>query len=401
MTSSWHQPRTWRRRLLLLRAGLITVLALVFWVADLRGVLPLPTLEAAAWLVVLWLPSIGCVLTWQANRRWQERLLAVEASADMVLFLGLLHQLGGAANPLAYYLLVPVTLAALSLPLRIAAPLSALAIAGYGFTLHWYGEPLDSAPLHALTQDIHPHHGLGMWLAFGAVALVLTGMGQLLRRTLRQEARSHSRALDLALQRERMYQVAASLADHAHELNTPLSTLLLLSESLADNPALPDDARSEAMQIGELARRVSQRLRPPATPAAGDSAPQSLSKLCQGLAHNLRHLAPTLRVHFSGPEDPLLPHPVALQRVLTNLGYNACDAGARTLDVACSTAGEHWLLQLSDDGPRSAVAPERAGLGIGLTLVETTLSALGGRLELEFARQWTQARILLPKGEHP
>lgn len=397
MTPSWQDPRTWRRRLVFLRGSLVTLLALLYLVADWHAASPLPTLQVGLWLALLWLPSVIFLLTRNRPPRWQWWLCGMEVLVDQLLFLALLHQLGGSANPLAFYLLLPVLIGALALPPAAAGLQVVVAISGYGLTLHWHNVPYHHPHLHALTNEIHPDHGLGMWLAFAAVAVVLTLLGQLLRQAQQREQRSQGTALTLALQRERMYQVGATLADRAHELNTPLSTLLLISESLAEDPALPESRRNDARQIGELARRISILLRPTAPDSASLAQPRHLSSLCEELALTLRHLAPTLTVRWQGPADPALTQSSSWQRVLANLGYNACDAGASTLDIACVQTQSGWLIQVSDDGPRQADQPGREGLGIGLALVETSLAALGATLELTFERQWTQARIQLPR----
>ena len=106
-------------------------------------------------------------------------------------------------------------------------------------------------------------------------------------------------------------------------------------------------------------------------------------------------------MRWQGPLDPLLRQRGTWQRVLANLGYNACDAGATHLDIACDQDSNGLLIQISDDGPRGDGQREREGLGIGLALVETSLAALGATLELDFDRQWTQARIRVPRGEQP
>ncbi len=80
--------------------------------------------------------------------------------------------------------------------------------------------------------------------------------------------------------------------------------------------------------------------------------------------------------------------------MLANLGYNAIDAGAERLVVRLQNDGRQALLQVSDDGPRHERHPDREGLGIGLALVETTLETLGASLNLDFHRQWSQARII-------
>ena len=399
MQTSWNDPRAWRRRLLFLRGGLVTALGLLYLVADLQAASPIPTVLALFWLALLWLPSLLFLATRNRPDRVQWLLLWIEVLLDQLLFMALLHQLGGSSNPLAFYLLLPVLIAAMSLPLVASAIQTLIAIAGYGLTLHWHLVPTHDSHLHALTHDMHPDHGLGMWLAFTLVALLLTLLGQLLRQAQQQTLRSHSTALALALQRERMYQVGATLADRAHELNTPLSTLLLLSEDLASRDELPADCREDLTQISALSRRIAALLRPPGGDSATLDAPQPLSVLCQDLAATLKHLAPSLTVTWEGPFDPLLHNGTTWQRVLANLGYNACDAGASRVLIACETSAGNTIIQVSDDGPRQQPsrnrADERNGMGIGLALVETSLAALGARLELDFDRRWTQARITL------
>src|SRR5690606_38559045 len=156
----------------------------------------------------------------------------------------------------------------------------------------------------------------------------------------------------LALQRERMYQIGATLADRAHELNTPLSTLLLLSESLAADPGLPAHHRDDAQQIGALAQRISTLLRPAPDTAALDDPPRALSALAAGLALSFRHLSPAPPLRWEGPLGPLLRRRGTWQSVLANHGYNACDAGAEHLDIACAQDGPGQLIPFSDDGPR-------------------------------------------------
>ncbi|HBM22437.1 MAG TPA: sensor histidine kinase, partial [Alcanivorax sp.] len=79
-------------------------------------------------------------------------------------------------------------------------------------------------------------HGLGMGVVFVALALLLTALGQVIQSLARQQQRQHDRLLELAGRRERLYQVAATLAHQAHELNTPLSSLVMLADNAAREP---------------------------------------------------------------------------------------------------------------------------------------------------------------------
>lgn len=383
--------RIWRQRLVMLRGLLIVVLALAFAVAWSHAMSPLPVITVLVWLLLLWCPSVLFLFTRRARDRHQIRWLTFELCLDVLLFLGLLYQIGGTSNPIIFYLLLPVLIAALSLPLTGNVLLAMLAITGYAGAGTWQQAP-GSHHLHAL-HDVSHTHEIGMWLIFVILVVTFSILGQALQRASQRNQQQQAMALSLGLQRERMYQIAADLADRAHELNTPLTTLMLLTDDSA--PTDPAQLKQDWQQIHELTARMASILKPPTSPTA--AAPRHLSELAADLQKNLRILAPTLKVVWHGPQNPLLNAPALWQRILANIGYNACDAGATTLDIRCERDANFWLVQASDDGPRhQRDEDERNGLGIGLALIETSLAALGGSVELLFENRWTVARIRLP-----
>jgi two-component system, sensor histidine kinase RegB len=381
----------WRQRLVMLRGLVVVILAMLFAVAWSHNLSPLPVVLVLFWLTLLWLPSLLFLATRRVALSHQQRLLLLELALDVLLFLGFVYQLGGAGNPVIFYLLVPVLIAALSLSLAGNIIIGSFACSGYFISLH-----LQAGHSHHHLNDLHDisaAHGIGMWLVFLILAIVFSFLGQALQQAARQQHRQQATALSLALQRERMYQIAADLADRAHELNTPLATLMLLTEDAA--PVDPQQLQMDWAQIHQLSLRMAAILK--ADASTESARPRPLSALCADLEKNLRMLAPLIRVRWHGSTDPTLQPLPAWQRILANLGYNACDAGATSIEVRCERDGAHWLVQVSDDGPRRT-APEspREGLGIGLVLIETTLSSLGGSLELMFDHQWTIARMRVP-----
>lgn len=387
--------RAWRRRLLALRAVLVAFLLLAALALTGQRQPFMPLSITAAWLAVLWLPSLLYLTTRHLPFRFQAGLLWIELTFDCLLFLALIHYLGGSANPLAFYLLAPMLISALTLAPQANISIVALCILGYGVTLYWHRIPDTHSHLHALTHDLNSLHGQGMWLAFSLMAVILAMLGHALQRAQQQQRLQSATALTLALQRERMYQLAGALADRAHELNTPLSTLVLMLDELASGDQPPGVASLETMQ-GLVNRMVEvlkndQRTRP---------APEAIrfTALCTQLRTALHRLAPGLEVHAGTEPNAWLEPADAWQRIFLNLGYNACDAGAQALHVSCRYDHHDLLLQVSDDGPRHA-SRERAGLGIGLALIETTLATLGGSLDLRQHPQWTQILIRCPLPE--
>ncbi|MEE4250421.1 MAG: sensor histidine kinase, partial [Alcanivoracaceae bacterium] len=338
--------RIWRRRLVMLRGMLVVILAFAFIAAWSHAVSPLPVVTVLAWLTLLWLPSLLLLFTGKADERYQHYWLITELILDVVFFLGFLYQLGGAGNPILFYLLLPVLVAALSLPIAGNLLIAVLAVSGYASTSLWQTGH-SHHQMHGL-QDISNTHEIGMWLIFVILVLVFSLLGQALQRAIGQSQRQQATALGIALQRERMYQVAADLADRAHELNTPLATLMLITEEppSEDYHQLQDDWG----QIHALTQRMAALLKAPASNTS--QSQRLLSELVNDLGKNLRILAPTLQVRWHGPDDIALSQASQWQRILANLGYNACDAGASTLEVRCEKHTEGYYIQVSDDGPR-------------------------------------------------
>lgn len=389
---SARDARLWRQRLLILRGLLVMALALLFIALWLRQLTPVPVITVLLSLTLLWSPSL--LLLFSRRHHQQQHWLAAELLLDVLFFTLFLQQVGGSGNPLAFYLLLPALLAGLALPLSAAALIALATMVSYSSGLFWQ-PAVQHHSLHAVSHDISDSHLLGMWLVFCLLAIALSALGQALQQAQQRQARQRDTELTLLLQRERMYQVAARLADQAHELNTPLNSLLLIIDDLAEHSQ--GNEQAELVQVRNLALRMADTIRQPQS----REPPQTmrLSALCQNLAGTLSHLAPGLVLNWHGPEDPLLSPASDWQRVLANLGYNACDARAQRLEIRCEATANGWLLQVSDDGPQQAKHPpdtDTSGLGLGLALIETTLARHQATLTLLHEQHWTVARIVLP-----
>ncbi|MDX1804842.1 MAG: sensor histidine kinase [Alcanivorax sp.] len=379
----------WRLRLIWIRSGLVFSIGLALSMLAGLGHTGYPLLELS-WLAALMLPSLLTLTTLRVGDGRHAQLLTLELVLDVLLFVGLIQGFGGAGNPLSFYLLVPVLIAALTLPRRGTLLISGMTLSGYLLSQVWHQTPAMHSPMHALSLELSALHSIGMATVFVCLLMLLTLLGQTIQRLVRQQQRQQEHALTLAGRRERMYQIAATLADQAHELNTPLGTLVMLADNMLQTPQLPDSLREDLHQVDALARRVAQRLRsndPHSLPAR-----LSASELIKTLKQHLCHLAPTLQIGFVSDSDPHIHDGDGWLRVLSNLAYNAMDAGATRLDIELLDRGSHWLLQVSDDGPSHSPS-ERQGLGLGLALITTTLEQLGASLDLEFGSQRTCAHI--------
>lgn len=379
----------WRQRLLAVRGIFALLIAGGLLLLSARHLI---TPDASLWALtaLLWLPSLWYLPTRHVAARRQRLFLGFELAVDMALFLLLIWNLGGAGNPLTFCLLIPVLIVSLALSVPASGAAVIGATLGYGLLLYWHRIPDTQSGLHALAHDLNLLHGQGMWFVFCVLAVVLSALGQALQHSQRQSERAHAFSLALALQRERMYELAGNLADRAHELNTPLSTLLLILDELED---LEGQARNERLgTLRALAHRIGRVLRP--TQGENEAAmAMPLSRLVDEVARRLQLLAPTMTVERQG-EDVTVTAIDGWRRILLNLGYNAADAGATRMTVRYR-CGERLTVEVQDDGPQHP-ARQRQGLGIGLALVESTLATLGGEMSIERHPRWTSVLLHCP-----
>lgn len=135
---------------------------------------------------------------------------------------------GGISNPFGSLFLVLIALAALALPLRWAMAVAATCVSGYLVSAA-FGLPLPHNHFNPLT--------LHMW-GMAANFLLSTVMVLVFTTWLAQAL--HAREREISLLRERFTRnegiiaLATHAASVAHELNTPLATMTLLADDVAE-----------------------------------------------------------------------------------------------------------------------------------------------------------------------
>ena len=139
------------------------------WLSDL---LPLPWLPIG---ITLGLSASLCLLTALRLRGpWPvtEQEYAVQLAGDLIIHSVLLYFCGGSTNPFVSYYLVPLTIAAATLPWIYSMVLSGLALSGYTALLIWYHPlHLQGVEHEALMISLHL---FGMWLNFALSAAFIT-----------------------------------------------------------------------------------------------------------------------------------------------------------------------------------------------------------------------------------
>lgn len=304
----------------------------------------------------------------------------------------LLLYTGGWANPFVSLLLLPVVMAALLLPARMAWLAGGLSIAAYTLVAY-VNVPLDIPPQKAFYL-----HVSGMWFNFAASVGVVVFFVLRLRDQVRQQEAELAVAREATLRNEQVVAVALVAAATAHELATPLNTLAVLNESLLAQDSGRDRESLELMQSQiERCRSLLKDLS--RTAQAGASAhPIAANAYLTRLADEWRLLRPTVNVvaeWHTRQTDPDIVPPASLDQALINLLNNAADASADASTKLVSIEGkvDNKGLQIDildhGSGPAPALRAlaqpghsTKNGLGIGLFLSNASIEHLGGQVTL-------------------
>ncbi|MEK7406671.1 MAG: HAMP domain-containing sensor histidine kinase [Acidobacteriota bacterium] len=251
-----------------------------------------------------------------------------------------------------------------------------------------------------------PRAGLQQWLFYVTLALVVAATmfgAYLLWRDLRRELR-------LADVRSRF------VSGVSHELKTPLTAIRMFAETLqmgrSQDPRVQaeylDTIVSECERLSRLVDDVLSFSKIEQGKKTYRFRPMHLAEVVQSAARTLRHsLAQQgfqLRVEAADGLPPLAADRDALEQAILNLLSNAMkySGDSRVVELELKQAGGEALIRVTDHGV--GIAPEHQprifekfyraptrenqlvpGTGLGLTLVEQTAKAHGGRVEVESA----------------
>jgi len=441
------------RRLLLLRCGAIlaqfTTLILVY-----RFLSP----------DFAWLPMLGAVclltlvnmLTW-----WRLSLdfpvgnleLFLQLSVDVLVLTVLLYYGGGSTNPFVSLYLLPLVIAAATLPRRHTWGMAALTLACYSLLMVWHvplptgngHAPHEHAPVQmdhsqhqmqepaatgdycqtqpvvtadansaSLFGDAFNTHVLGMWLGFVISAMVIAYFVVEMARAVRLRDAQLNQVREETLRNERIVALGTLAASAAHELGTPLSTMsVVIGEMHHDTAAQPELQSSLTILDDQVknCKRIIDTLIRHAQEAPNE---QAVEDFVHGVLDEWQLLRPTVhyRYQVSGKHpSPQLRIDPALRPALLNLLNNAADASPDEMDILLRWDDTNIMLEIRDHGPGlTAEAAARAGSaffttkqegrGLGLFLANATLERMGGSVRLSNREGGgATTEVILPRKE--
>ncbi|TAN47470.1 MAG: HAMP domain-containing histidine kinase [Methylococcaceae bacterium] len=349
---------------------------------------------------------------------------------DILVISVLLYFTGGATNPIAWFFLLPLIIAATVLPQGYTWHLVMFATACYTVLIGNY------VPLPAIQPAIAPEmmpgrvqaimehnhlelHAFGMWFGFvfsaGLVAYFVVEMAK----TLRERDRKLARAREHALRNEQVISLGTLAAGAAHEMGTPLGTMAILLKEMEHDydKAGQKDLRDKLKILRDQVDRCKQALSVMSASAgqmrAESGRKMQLSKYLDEVLNQWRSQRPEtpleLDVHGVEPVPSIIAERT-LTHALINILNNAAEVSSKYVGFRARWTANRLTLDISDNGPgiredlltvlgkQPVVTSKAQGLGVGLFLAHAAIERMDGSIEIlpRLAQTGACVRIQLP-----
>jgi two-component system, sensor histidine kinase RegB len=374
-------------------------------------------LPLAAMFTVISLEIAFNAMTWlrvaERGRAETNAELLGQLFVDLVVLTVLLFLSGGTTNPFVSLYLPSLAIAAAVLPLRLALWLAIFAVVSY-LLLSVVSVPMKLDD----PQRLFDYFQAGLWVDFMVSVVLIAWFVSRMSQALRMREAALAQAQRRLLRDERVVALGAQAASVAHEIGTPLSSVMLLSEELrlaADGDAALAPYRADFKLLEQqlaLCKSALARLQV----RASSPSRQHIGAWLPGFIEQWRLRHPHVKFEVLGqpPAAAELDDTVAVGQILTILLDNAARASsdAVTLEVCECGAGldAQFEWRVGDRGPgidpalretlgATPVESALGGHGVGLYLAFATAAQLSGAIELRDApERGTLAILRLPAG---
>ena len=349
--------------------------------------------------------NLALQIAFNPMQRLEPRYAGTLLALNIIELAALLYLTGGLENPFSFLFLAPVLISATAMPVRLTVMLGLLAVA-CASVLVFFHQPLPWDTDEPLV--LPPIYLAGVWFSI----VLAIGVTSLYSFQVTEEARKLSDALaatELVLAREQhLTQLDGLAAAAAHELGTPLSTIVLVSreleKTLADSPQADPHVAGDIKTLREQAQRCRDILSK-ITQLSSTGAPfdrMKLSTLIEETVAPHRDFGVEIKVRIAvaGSKEPVGSRNPAILYGVGNILENAVDFARNEVEVNAWWNNDTVEIVVSDDGPGFApdilkrigepylsrrrgsddTPSERTGLGLGVFIARTLLERTGAKV---------------------
>ncbi len=404
------------RRLVALRS--MAVVAQLLTLASVWKILELkldwqPMLLAIAALAAI---NLFSLMRLRSSRLVSYPELFGQLCVDVLALSVLLYYSGGSTNPFVSLYMLPLVIAAATLPGRYTWGMAALTSVCYSVLMLYY-IPLPHNHQHDGDSAFNAHV-VGMWLGFVFSTVVVAYFVVQMAQAVRNRDEMLVRVREEILRNERIVALGTQAAGAAHELGTPLSTMAVVIGELQHDPEAQPGWREALAILNEQVRgckRILDKILANAQ-VIGAASLQPADRLIAEVLDEwqlLRPAAPYQYHNVGAQPAPLISVDATLRAALMNLLNNAADAAPDSDTPQAIEIRTHWnsanfTLEIHDHGRGLSKEAElkagsaffttkTEGHGLGLFLANATIERMGGSVRL-FNREAGGAttEIILP-----
>jgi len=369
-------------------AGQAATIVVATWVLGLD--LPQPQL----WAGVAALALFNLYARWRVGRDTPigDATAFGHVLVDVAVLTWMVGWSGGLANPFGSLFLILIALAALALPLAWALAVAAACVLGYA------ASAVFGVPLAHGTFDPAELRLWGVAANFLLSSVVVLVFSTRLALSQRERERELSTLRERFARNEGIVALATHAASVAHELNTPLATMTLLVDDIAEQSSQPE-LREDLDTLRELLVLCHERVLALAAPADRSHVQEAVT--AQEVLEQWRLVRPNVQLQRNLDAPMRLRLEPGVGHLLMVLLNNAADAGERAgrprVDLELRVAGSQLLGEVRDYGAgfdnAKATLPgtlfdsgKRHGMGVGLALSHATVERLAGELWMQPAQ---------------
>ncbi|MCF7821300.1 MAG: histidine kinase [Mariprofundaceae bacterium] len=390
------------KRLFVFRSAVIAselaVIGLAVYVLDV--VLPVQSM-----FFVVMLYAVFNLLVWlrlRKNALASANEFFLHLAIDVLSLAALLYFAGGSSNPFVSLFLLPLVMAAATLPKRYVWAMAAVTLSCYTLLMA-INVPLTqrmSAHQHHASQSSSDFglHVLGMWFSFllgvGLILFFVVSMAEALRKRDKKLAEVREQNLS----DEHMVALGTLAAGAAHELGTPLATMAVLTKEMEQEysrqPELVDRLKILRSQVDRCKAAMGQICASAGQIKAESGRCESVKLYLQQSVECWQEMHPNtgISVTLSGSEPaPVIVLDATLNQAIINLLNNAADASPDRIELNATWSNSELLLDVRDFGAglsRAALeelgkpffTTKKDGHGLGFYLAQSVVRRFGGEV---------------------
>ena len=325
--------------------------------------------------------------------------LFTQLCVDVFALTVLLYYGGGSTNPFVSLYVLPLVIAAATLPSRYTWGMAALTVACYSLLMFFY-IPLPHNH-HDMGDNAFNSHVMGMWFGFVITALVVAYFVVQMAQAVRQRDEMLIQVREEILRNERIVALGTQAAGAAHELGTPLSTMAVVIGELQHETETQPAWRDALNILNEQVRgckRILDKILANAQDK-GDVSLQAADQLLTEVLDEWQLLRPTAQYIYSPPTNisptniPLIKVDMTLRAALMNLLNNAADAAPHAIEIHTHWDTTRFTMEIHDYGHgldeeaalkagSAFFTTKKEGRGLGLLLANATIERMSGSVRL-------------------